>query len=268
MTELSFHSNLNINQTNKKIRNLRTASKIVKTSELRAFDVIEMYKIYLPHHNVEFDDFYHRTLSQFNMIAIHRDKKKKNIVGFCGIREDVLKIHKKKMDIIYYGQMFLLEAYRGSNLMQKTSIYTFFKNKIFHPFRPLYYWGDCISYKSYLLLAKYYPIIYPHKDFKTPPKEQAVRDYLGKKYYLDSYQLGVGVILKETNRLKTETASISDSDLLDLHINFYSEVNPGYIKGDGLLTIIPGTYSNFIGNIKNYWKKKKTNPKKISRVKG
>ena len=239
--------------------------KIINAKKISYLDLKKMYSIYAPHHNMEEFDFFKRTTT-FDELAIFKDKKSENIIGFLGIKFRNKKLESgTKFVANYFGSLYVEKGYRGNNLIGRGVMSTIPKYKLKHPFKKIYVWGDAISYKSYIMVMKKYKKVYPSLEHPITPKIAEIRDYLGDYYYGNLYNSKTGCITKETNRLKNHEVQISDEDLKDKNIKYYSVANPNYAKGDGLLCVIPNPIKkiayNIFREITKKISKKKTNNK-------
>jgi hypothetical protein len=207
----------------------------------------EIWNIYSVHHNVDYDSFLSRTKNQFTCIALYKCKRKASIVGFTGLRmEPIVLRNGARILTIYFGQTFVLEDYRGRQLLPWTGALFFLKSRLRHPLLPIYIWYDAISYKSYMILARNVRVYFPRRDVSTPATVREMIDQLGARHYPGQYEQATGRVIKSSNRLKEHVARLSLKDLEDPDIRYYATRNPGHGKGDGLLCVLPASMTNFV----------------------
>ncbi len=210
-----------------------------------------MFDLYIPYHNVDKNLFIDRTINQFTKIVLFRNKKK--LVGFCGMRYELLdKIIKTTTSTMYFGQMFIEKEFRGKSLIKKIGFILAIKYKLMHPRTKLFLWGDAIGYKAYLVLAKNFPETYPSPDCPIIPEIKKIRDFLGQKYYTCNYNKELGIVHKTKNRIKCSDAQIKSCDIENPLVEYYIKINKHYKRGDGVLVISPVTVKNIIFSIKEY----------------
>jgi hypothetical protein len=126
----------------------------------------------------------------------------------------------------------------------------FIKEKLRHPWTPLYVCGQFYTYKLYIVATRLFKNSYPRYDAITPDLEQMIIDQ-----YADSC-LADGLIYNATNgvmedtqssaHVKSHVAPITESDLANPHIEFYTMMNPHWQKGDALVTIARVTWNDII----------------------
>lgn len=169
------------------------------------------------------------------------------IVGFSSVMEAELQVGGRKIWTIGLGQTVVMPAYRNQFLVQKALIYRWMRRFLQRPWQPIYIWGSCVSYKSYLSFVKVLRVVYPRRGVETPAVHQAVIDFLGRHWYAGEYLPASGVVIQRNFAVADPQAHPQPGDLQDLDIAFYQARVPR-LDGDtaGLLTISPCTRSNFL----------------------
>ena len=64
----------------------------------------------------------------------------------------------KLVVVLHTSHVLIREAWRGRNLLQKLGARTFLATRLRYPLRPIYWFFDTLSYKSYLLLPRNFRI--------------------------------------------------------------------------------------------------------------
>ncbi len=101
-----------------------------------------------------------------------------------------------------------------------------------HPGRPRYFFATFVHPSAYVSLCRHAPRLWPHPDHPTPPHIAAIMQGLQRRFDLESTGSGtvdVGWIAHGCG----ETPSHLSPEAL-----FYLERNPGYTRGEGLMTLI------------------------------
>ena len=111
---------------------------------------------------------------------------------------------------------------------------------------PVYIWCDSLTYKPYLGFANSTKNYYPSYKGPTPPKIKAIMDKLGVHYYGQHYDQATGTVHKAANIVSDPSSIITEEDRNNPDIDFFARVNPGYMEGRGLLTIVPASLPNFL----------------------
>lgn len=215
-----------------------------------------LWQLYSPHHNVEKLEFYERIYKKMDHITRYFDKVTGELVGMTGVRHQDFKLSNgMKVYTVYNGMSFINPIYRGLHLLPQTLAFYGMRLKRKHLFGHIYLWSDAISYKPYVLMARSTRVFYPSRKRATPPHIAELIQLVGKKFYGESFDPEACVVRKESNRLKDYVAPITEVDLQDPDINFYTQKNPGYKNGDGLINVIPLTWLNMATSMMNAMRK-------------
>ena len=92
------------------------------------------------------------------------------------------------------------EHWRGRNLVQKLGARTFLAARLRYPFRPIYWFFDSLSYKSYLLLPRNFRTFWPRYDAPTPEPQAALIDQLATQTYGPAWRPARGVVVRSGRR--------------------------------------------------------------------
>jgi hypothetical protein len=225
----------------------RVSIRFHPTKSLDQNSLIEIWNIYSLHHNVDYQEFFFRTKTQFTFIALYQSQCKASIVGFTGLRIDPITLQcGSRILTIYFGQTYVLDDYRGRQLLPWTGTLFLLKSRLKHPLLPMYIWYDAISYKSYMILARHVKEFFPRRGVSTPTIVRQIIDQMGIRHYPGQYDQTTGRVIKPSNRLKKHVARLSPKDLKDPDIEYYVRRNPGHEKGDGLICVLPGNLTNMV----------------------
>jgi hypothetical protein len=169
------------------------------------------------------------------------------IVGFSSVMEAELHDGRRRIWTIGLGQTVVLPAYRNQFLLQRALIFRWMRRFVRRPLQPIYIWGSCVSYKSYLSFVKVLKVVYPRAGVSAPPQHQAVIDLLGRHWYAEEYLPDSGVVIQRNFAVADPQAQARPEDLADADIAYYQARVP-VLEGDtaGLLTISPCIRSNFL----------------------
>ncbi|HEX5126843.1 MAG TPA: hypothetical protein VFW00_08885, partial [Rhodocyclaceae bacterium] len=96
------------------------------------------------------------------------------LVGMASVDVFPMEFEGRKLAVIYTSHVLLHEAYRGHNLIQRVGFRSFLETRLRYPLRPIYWFFDTFSYKSYLLLPRNFRDYWPRFDRPTPAWEQAL----------------------------------------------------------------------------------------------
>jgi len=149
--------------------------------------------------------------------------------------------------VIYTAHVLIREAWRGRNLLQKLGARTFLATRLRHPLRPIYWFFDTFSYKSYLLLPRNFREFWPRHDTPTPEPRAALIDELSVALYGSAWRPERGVVAGSgQKRLRSSAAPLVLGPGADPELEFFSRSNPGHAEGDMLVCLCPLTLSNWL----------------------
>ncbi|HEX6638720.1 MAG TPA: hypothetical protein VF033_13765 [Steroidobacteraceae bacterium] len=153
----------------------------------------------------------------------------------------------RKVTAISTAHVLIRENWRGRNLLQKLGFRTFLRERLRHPLRPIYWFFDTFSYKSYLLLPRNFRTYWPRHDEPTPAAQAALIDTLATQVYGASWRREQGIIARSGQKRMRETAAplilARDSDPA---LGFFARANPGHAEGDMLVCLCPLSLSNWL----------------------
>ena len=150
------------------------------------------------------------------------------------------------------AHVLIRENWRGRNLLQKLGFRTFLRERLRHPFRPIYWFFDTFSYKSYLLLPRNFRDFWPRYDQPTPADQAALIDTLAKHVYGAAWRAPLGTVARSGQKRMRETAAplILGRDS-DPHLEFFARANPGHADGDMLVCLCPLSLRNWVHLARN-----------------
>jgi hypothetical protein len=169
------------------------------------------------------------------------------LLGMAAIDVFTERFRGRSQDVIHTSHVLLRENWRGRNLLQKLGWRTFLARRARHPFRPIYWFFDTFSYKSYLLLPRNFREFWPRHDQPTPEARAALIDQLAARIYGPAWRPARGVVVRSgQKRLRETAAPLILTRESDPHLEYFSRSNPGHAEGDMLICLCPLTASNWI----------------------
>jgi hypothetical protein len=162
----------------------------------------------------------------------------------------------RRVVAIYSSYVLLREAYRGLNLVQKSGFVSFLRVKLRHPLRPVLWFFDSFSIKSYLLLPRNFDTYWPRHASPTPPWEHSLMDRLARSVHGPLWQPARGVAQRSgRERLRPGVAPLPDPDERAAEVAFFAHVNPGHVDGDVLVCLAPLSIPNWWGLARRAWRR-------------
>lgn len=203
----------------------------------------EMWRLYRNYYHYTRESFMAR-IAKNNYYSFYTLNGK--IVGFTGLRINRAVIGGKKHLFIYFGQTVIHTAHRGKSLIAVTGarLYLKFWREILSS--RTFFWADALTYKAYLVFAKSLEEFYPTYRQETPADIQQVIGHIGQEHYGQNYNIGLGTVCKDQILVNDPCINIPLKYRQDPDIRFYTEANPGYTRGQGLITLAPLSGTNFM----------------------
>jgi hypothetical protein len=153
----------------------------------------------------------------------------------------------RKVVVLSTTNVLIREHWRGRNLIQKLGFRTFLGVRLRFPLRPIYWFFDSFSYKSYLLLPRNFHTYWPRYDAATPEASSALIDELATRIYGPAWRPARGIVVRSgQKRLRATAAPLELAADSDPNLRFFGAVNPGHAEGDMLVCLCPLTPGNWL----------------------
>jgi len=149
---------------------------------------------------------------------------------------------------VFRAEAGLLLPYRRKHSTLSMAFAELCRYKCLHPIRKVYYLGTLVHPSSYHLLFRHFPEMYPTYKLETPPHILASMGEIAKSFGIEPVRGDNPLIVRVGWRVRNNRESLaywSSSDKPD--VNFFLQKNPGYLEGEGLLTLIPLSWKNLLG---------------------
>lgn len=116
-----------------------------------------------------------------------------------------------------------------------------------YPQEELYWYLISKGFRTYRVLPVYFREFYPRFDAVVPADLQAVLEAVTQEQFPDRFDRTFGIVRAESDsdRLRSGVGEITPERLLDPHVRFFTERNPGHAQGDELCCIARLAYDNF-----------------------
>ncbi|MCW8331987.1 hypothetical protein MD588_24650 [Photobacterium sp. SDRW27] len=173
-------------------------------------------------------------------------------VGYCSVHRFNKKVFGRSL-VIFRAEAGILRSYRGRSQTLWFAFNEAIKYRIRHPFSEIYYLGSFVHPSVLYMFSRYFSKYYPRADTPTPPLIKDLMLELAKVFNIepvekqDELARKVGWVTKE---------SVEDRAFWQNHphpvVKLYIETNPGYIYGNGLLTLVPLAFGNIFISLAKY----------------
>jgi len=169
-----------------------------------------------------------------------------SLLGMAAIDIYPFDFRGQKLIVISNAHVLIREAWRGRNLLQKLGARVFLATRIKYPTRPIYWFYDTFSYKSYLLMPRNFRVYWPRHDIPMPEPVAALMNQLATARYGAAWQSERGVVLRSgQKRMRYTAAPLVLGPGSDPALEFFARANPGHPDGDMLVCLCPLTLSNW-----------------------
>ena len=144
--------------------------------------------------------------------------------------------------------MLIREHWRGRNLVQKLGSRTFLAARLRYPLRPIYWFFDTCSYKSYLLLPRNFRTFWPRYERRPREPQAALIDQLATQAYGPAWRPARGVVVRSGQKRLRANRRATDPRFGQPNrtLAFFARANPGHADGDMLVCLCPLTASNWL----------------------
>lgn len=229
---------------------LKLKTNIVR-NELSTATKKEMWLLYRQHYMTTEIDFYQQ-LKIYDRFSFFRTAGQ--LIGFIGIQIHRPILQQHTYLLLRFGSAIILEEYRGKGLLQLAilKLSRLYWREILEG--RVLYWGNTCTYKSYLAFAKTATQFYPNYQQATPYALKDIIDFIGNYYFSKNYEKNHGIIKSHQRPLQDNSDRICYKYKEEPNIRFFSEINPRFDIGHGLITIAPMNWQNIIGLIKKVGK--------------
>ncbi len=177
-------------------------------------------------------------------------------IGYCAVH----RFRKRILDrpgVIIRAEAGILRAYRGRSITLWFGFKEALKYRIAHPFCELYYLGAFVHPSVLYMFSRYFSEYYPWADMPVPDRIRNFMLELAEVFHLEPVD-GQDVLVRKVGWITKESSE--DRDFWQRHTNpavkYYIKANPGYVRGNGLLTLVPLTFINIFMSLARFLKNK------------
>jgi hypothetical protein len=222
----------------------RMETLVCDTSTIGPAQWEEIWTLTLEFYDVE-RDYAESELRKRQRIALFRMNGA--LLGMAAIDVHHHEFRGRRLIAIATSNVLIRENWRGRNLVQKLGFRTFLATRLRHPFRPIYWFFDSFSYKSYLLLPRNFRSWWPRAGHPTPEPVGALMDELATRTYGPAWRPARGIVVRSgQKRLLATAAPLVLTPESDANLQFFASANPGHAEGDMLVCLCPLTLGNWL----------------------
>ena len=177
-------------------------------------------------------------------------------VGYCAVHRFRNLIFDRPY-VIIRAEAGILREYRGRSQTLWFGFSEAIKYRITHPFCALYYLGSFVHPSVLHMFSRYFREYYPRADTPIPEQIKLFMLELANIFHIEPVDKQ-DVLVRQVGWITKE--STEDRCFWQNHthpiVKFYIKTNPGYVSGNGLLTLVPLTFSNILLSLIRFMKYK------------
>lgn len=128
-------------------------------------------------------EYAERTLKTHQCLVLFRTRGDRELVGMAAVDVYPSEYAGRRIAVIFTSHVLLDDRFRGQNLIQRLGFRTFLAARRRFPLRPVYWFFDTFSYKSYLLLPRNFQDYWPRFDRPMPSRERRLMNHLAAEAY-------------------------------------------------------------------------------------
>lgn len=177
-------------------------------------------------------------------------------VGYCVVHRFSKHVFDRPF-VIFRAEAGILRSYRGRSQTLWFAFSEAIKYRIRHPFCETYYLGSFVHPSVLYMFSRYFSQYYPRANTPTPNQIKDLMLELANIFHLEPVEKQ-DVLVRKVGWITNESAE--DRSFWQNHthqiVKFYIKTNPGYINGNGLLTLVPLTFGNIFISVAKFMKNK------------
>lgn len=226
----------------------RLRARTLRRAQLTAAQRESMWQLFSHYYdNVDARSFA-TDLDEKSHVVLLEDLSTGCLGGFSTIVLEPEQVRGRRAQVLFSGDTIVARRYWGDKALHKQFVYFLIRCKLSKPFTPLYWLLISKGYKTYLLLARNFPIYYPRVDQQTPSDYSRLIDRVCQRRFGDAWRPSEGVVRFSQchGRLRHGVAPIRTAHLKQPDIEFFMTQNPGHAEGNELACVGVVTSSLFL----------------------
>ena len=169
-----------------------------------------------------------------------------DIIGYCAVHRYRRTVAGRDA-LVLRAEAGLLPEYRGRGATYGFGIRRAIAEKLRHPTTTIYYLGTLVHISSYHLFCKYFPVLFPSPRQDHTPQVEAIAVELADSFP-DPAVTPHDPLIRDVGWVTIESPNESRLNQRDDRpdVTFFKARNPGYVKGHGLVVVVPITFGNVL----------------------
>ncbi len=209
-------------------------SQVKKIEEISDKDRTQMLRLMQEFYENVFEKNFNEDLKEKDYCLMLYNEEG-DIKGFSTQQNISMRVEGKTIKGVFSGDTIIHKDYWGSMELYKEFARKFIKDDD----EEFYWFLISKGYKTYKMLPLFFKDFYPNYKTETPKYEKKIMDTFGRSQYPEYYDKSSGVIkYKEIkDKLKDGVADITERQLRDKDIQYFTKLNPGHIDGQDLVCL-------------------------------
>jgi hypothetical protein len=179
-------------------------------------------------------DTFERDLASKTAVILLEDPDG-SLRGFSTLLVYSTTVEERTLSIVYSGDTIVERGWWGNPALPRTWLRAV---RQLAPYADAdVYWLLLTSgFRTYRFLPVFYRSFYPRFDDPTPTTTRLLVDAIARAQFGACYDETAGVVrFPRPQVLSSDLLDVSDGRVLDPHVRFFLECNPGYVAGDELV---------------------------------
>lgn len=201
--------------------------------DISVADCVTMYNLFIQYYdNTPLDTFVKDMSKKTGVFVIYR-RQDDSIVGFSTIINFEVQADGQTARCLFSGDTVVDRRYWGTSALRITTFLYVLRQKILHPFTPLYWYLISMGYRTYMVMANNFPNYYPSVDGDDPHLRNIAVEASEHLFpgMLDRNRMMIH-FGEDACKLKGDVTPISDAERAHRKIAFFEKRNPNWMHGD------------------------------------
>lgn len=201
--------------------------------DISVADCVTMYNLFIQYYDNTPLDTFVRDMSKKTGVFVIYQRSDDAIVGFSTIITFNVQADGRTARCLFSGDTVVDRRYWGTSALRITTFLYVLRQKILHPFTPLYWYLISMGYRTYMVMANNFPNYYPSVDGDDPHLRQIAIAASERLFpgMLDEERMMIH-FGEDACKLKGDVTPISDAERSNRKIAFFEKRNPNWMHGD------------------------------------
>jgi len=179
-------------------------------------------------------------------IKIFRNDQREMVV-YSAIHQFEMRSVGAQPTAVFRSEAGLLFPYRRKHSTISFTFAEFCRYKCLHPIRKLYFLGILVHPSSYHLVFRHSYEMYPTYRRETPPHILHSMCDIAKNFGIEPVFRNNALVVPVGSRVQNDRKAMEYwSHCNKQDVTYFLKVNPDYLKGEGLLTLVPLSWKNLL----------------------